>query len=183
MIPFVDLAAQQERIRTEIESGIARVLAHGKYILGPEVSQFEQDFARYCEVSHALGVANGLDALRLALVALDIGPGDRVLVPSNTYIATWLAVSQCGAIPVPVEPDPATHNITAEGIRAAMVPGIKAVIPVHLYGQPADMTAIMAAARDLGLKVIEDAAKEEDAAGYRILVCGTSSRQVQEVGW
>ncbi|UWR45662.1 DegT/DnrJ/EryC1/StrS family aminotransferase [Phaeobacter inhibens] len=158
-VPFLDLKAAYDELAEHSEPKMLESLRSGWYILGPEVSQFEQDFARYCEVSHALGVANGLDALRLALVALDIGPGDRVLVPSNTYIATWLAVSQCGAIPVPVEPDPATHNITPEGIRAAMVPGAKAVIPVHLYGQPAVMTAIMAAARDLGLKVIEDAAQ------------------------
>ncbi|KII14327.1 DegT/DnrJ/EryC1/StrS aminotransferase family protein [Phaeobacter sp. S60] len=169
-VPFLDLKAAYDELAEQSEPKMLESLRSGWYILGPEVSRFEQDFARYCEVSHALGVANGLDALRLALVALDIGPGDRVLVPSNTYIATWLAVSQCGAIPVPVEPDPATHNITAEGIRAAMVSGAKAVIPVHLYGQPADMTAIMTAARDLGLKVIEDAAQAHGACwdGHRI---------------
>ncbi|MFV1528123.1 MULTISPECIES: DegT/DnrJ/EryC1/StrS family aminotransferase [unclassified Phaeobacter] len=162
-VPFLDLKAAYDELAERSEPRMLESLRSGWYILGPDVAGFEQAFARYCGVSHALGVANGLDALRLALVALEIGPGDRVLVPSNTYIATWLAVSQCGAIPVPVEPDPATHNITADGIRAAMVPGAKAVIPVHLYGQPADMTAIMAVARELGLKVIEDAAQAHGA--------------------
>ncbi|MFS4582197.1 DegT/DnrJ/EryC1/StrS family aminotransferase [Phaeobacter sp. C3_T13_0] len=162
-VPFLDLKAAYDELAELSEPKMLESLRSGWYILGPDVARFERDFARYCDVSHAFGVANGLDALRLALVALDIGPGDKVLVPSNTYIATWLAVSQCGAIPVPVEPDLATHNITATGIRAAMAPGVKAVITVHLYGQPADMPAIMTTARDLGLKVIEDAAQAHGA--------------------
>jgi dTDP-4-amino-4,6-dideoxygalactose transaminase len=115
-------------------------------------------------------VANGLDALRLALMACNIGPGDEVLVPSNTFVATWLAVSQCGATPVPVEPDPKTYNITAEGIRAALTPNVRAVIPVHLYGQPAEMPPIMQVARRAGIAVIEDAAQAHGARwnGQRI---------------
>ncbi|MFX0541991.1 DegT/DnrJ/EryC1/StrS family aminotransferase [Roseovarius sp. S4756] len=169
-VPFLDLKAAYDELAGRAEPAMLRALRSGWYILGPEVEAFEGAFARYCGVSHAIGVANGLDALRLALMALEIGPDDKVLVPSNTYVATWLAVSQCGAIPVPVEPDRATHNITAEGIRAAMQPGVKAVIPVHLYGQPADMTAICAAATELKLSVIEDAAQAHGAAwnGQRI---------------
>lgn len=162
-VPFLDLKAAYDELAARAEPAMLASLRSGWYILGPEVDSFEAAFARYCEVDEAIGVANGLDALVLCLMALDIGAGDRVLVPSNTFIATWLACSQLGAIPVPVEPDPQTHLITADGIRAAMVPGVKAVIPVHLYGQPANMPAIMDAARDLGLKVIEDAAQAHGA--------------------
>src|SRR6056297_2621887 len=170
VVPFLDLKAAYNELAAEAESAMLTSLRSGWYILGPDVERFETAFASYCEAEHAIGVANGLDALRLSLMALDIGPGDKVLVPSNTYIATWLAVSQCGAVPVPVEPDEATHNITAEGIRAAVQPGVKAVIPVHLYGQPADMGAIMPVSRELGLKVIEDAAQAHGArsGGRRI---------------
>ena len=108
MIPFLDLKAPHVELRPEIDAAIARVLDSGWYILGPEVEAFEAEFAGYCQADHAIGLANGLDALHLALRAMDVGPGDEVIVPSNTYIATWLAVSQCGATPVPVEPDPAT---------------------------------------------------------------------------
>jgi dTDP-4-amino-4,6-dideoxygalactose transaminase len=177
-IPFLDLKAAYDELSERAEPAMLRSLRSGWYILGPEVEAFEADFARYCGVEHAIGVANGLDALRLSLMALEIGPGDRVLVPSNTYVATWLAVSQCGATPVPVEPDPDTHNITAQGIRAAMQPGVKAVIPVHLYGQPANMAEMIATARELGLAVIEDAAQAHGATwdgtrigGHGDLVC------------
>ena len=170
VVPCLDLKAAYDELAAEAEAEMLTSLRSGWYILGPDVERFETAFAGYCEAEHAIGVANGLDALRLSLMALDVGPGDKVLVPSNTYIATWLAVSQCGAVPVPVEPDEATHNITVEGLRAAMQPGVKAVIPVHLYGQPADMGAIMPVARDLGLKVVEDAAQAHGArsGGRRI---------------
>ena len=169
-VPFLDLKAAYGELAPEAEAAILKSTRSGWYILGPDVERFEQDFAAYCNVPHAVSVANGLEALRLSLAALGIGPGDKVLVPSNTFIATWLAASQCGATPVPVEPDPHTHNITADGIRAAMQPGVRAVIPVHLYGQPCDMTSILAASRDLGLKVIEDAAQAHGARwqGQRI---------------
>lgn len=162
-VPFLDLKAAYDELAAQAEPEMLRALRSGWYILGPEVERFETAFAQYCGTSHAIGVANGLDALRIALMAVGVGAGDKVLVPSNTYIATWLAVSQCGATPVPVEPDARTHNITAEGIRAAMAPGVKAVIPVHLYGQPANMPAIMAVAREFDLKVIEDAAQAHGA--------------------
>jgi dTDP-4-amino-4,6-dideoxygalactose transaminase len=141
-------------------------MASGQYILGPEVTAFEAEFASYCDVRHAVGVGSGLDALRLILLAYDVGPGDEVLVPSNTFIATWLAVSQCGATPVPVEPDPDTHNVTAAGIEAALTPATKAIMPVHLYGQPAEMESIAALGRASGIPVIEDAAQAQGAHAY-----------------
>ena len=134
MIPFLDLKAPYVELRAEIDAAIARVLASGWYILGPEVDAFEHEFATYVDAKHCVSLANGLDALHLALRALDVGPGDEVIVPSNTYIATWLAVSQCGATPVPVEPDEATFNIDPSRIEAAITPRTKVILPVHLYG-------------------------------------------------
>ena len=163
MIPFLDLKAPHVELRAEIEVAIARVLDSGWYILGPEVEAFEAEFAGYCEAAHCVGVANGLDALHLALRAMGVGPGDEVIVPSNTYIATWLAVSQCGAVPVPVEPDEATHNIDPALIEAAITPRTKVILPVHLYGQPADMDPILAIARKHGLGVLEDGAQAHGA--------------------
>lgn len=163
MIPFLDLRAQYIELKSEIDTAVARVLDSGWYILGPEVEAFEADWARYCEAQHAVGLANGLDALTLALRALDIGPGDEVIVPSNTYIATWLAVSGVGATPVPVEPDPATYNIDPARIEAAITPRTRAILPVHLYGQPADLDPILDIARRHQLRVIEDAAQAHGA--------------------
>ena len=170
MTPFLDLGAAYRELQPQIDAAVARVLASGWYILGPEVEAFEAEWASYCGASHAVGLANGLDALILALRALEIGPGDEVIVPSNTYIATWLAVSAVGAVPVPVEPDPATHNIDPARIEAAITPHSCAVIPVHLYGQPADMDPILDIARRHGLRVIEDAAQAHGATykGRRI---------------
>ena len=163
MIPFLDMKAPYVELRAEIDVAIARVLEGGWYILGPEVDAFEVEFAAYCQAGHAIGLANGLDALHLALRAMDIGPGDEVIVPSNTYIATWLAASQCGAIPVPVEPDERTYNIDPSLIEAAITPRTKVILPVHLYGQPADMDPILAIARKHGLRVLEDAAQAHGA--------------------
>lgn len=162
-IPFLDLGAAYRELKPQIDAAVARVLDSGYYILGPEVEAFEAEWAAYCEARHAVGLANGLDALVLALRALDIGPGDEVIVPSNTYIATWLAVSAVGATPVPVEPDPATHNIDPARIAAAITERTKALLPVHLYGQPADLDPILALARQHGLKVVEDAAQAHGA--------------------
>lgn len=162
-IPFLDLGAAYRELKTEIDAAIHRVLDSGWYILGPEVDAFEAEWAAWCGADHAVGVANGLDALILALRALDIGPGDEVIVPSNTYIATWLAVTAVGARPVPVEPDPATHNIDPARIAAAITPATRAILPVHLYGQPADLDPILALARQHGLGVIEDAAQAHGA--------------------
>ena len=127
------------------------------------MEQFEQEFAAYCGVKHCIGVADGLDALHISLRAMDIGPGDEVIVPSNTFIATWLAVTAAGATPVPVEPDPHTHNIDSGLIAKAITRRTKAIIPVHLYGQTAEMRSINALARQHGLKVLEDAAQAHGA--------------------
>jgi dTDP-4-amino-4,6-dideoxygalactose transaminase len=162
-IPFLDLGAAYRELQSEIDAAVARSLASGYYIGGPEVESFEEEFATYCGATYAVGVANGLDALHLALRAMDVGPGDEVIVPSNTYIATWLAVSQCGATPVPVEPDARTYNIDPALIEAAITPRTKVILPVHLYGQPADMDPILAIARKHGLKVLEDGAQAHGA--------------------
>lgn len=169
-VPFLDLRATYLEIRPEIDAAVARVLDSGWYILGPEVEAFEAEWADYCGARHCVGLANGLDALTLALRALEVGPGDEVIVPSNTYIATWLAVSAVGATPVPVEPDPATHNIDAAAVAAAITDRTRVLLPVHLYGQPADMDAILALARPRGLSVVEDAAQAHGASykGRRI---------------
>jgi dTDP-4-amino-4,6-dideoxygalactose transaminase len=131
--------------------------------MGPELAAFEMEFAAYSNVKHCIGVGNGLDALHLLLRAYGIGPGDEVIVPSNTFIATWLAVSQCGATPVAVEPDVNTHNINPALIAAAITSKTKAIMPVHLYGQPADMDPINQLAAEHGLVVIEDAAQAQGA--------------------
>lgn len=163
MIPFLNLKAAYLELKSEIDDAVARVLDSGWYILGPEVEAFEGAYAHYCGAAHCVSVANGLDALVLALRAMEVGPGDEVIVPSNTYIATWLAVSQCGATPVPVEPDEATYNIDPARIEAAITPRTKAILPVHLYGQPADLDPILDLARGHGLKVLEDAAQAHGA--------------------
>ena len=163
MIPFLDLKAPYLELKQELDVAIARVVSSGWFIGGPEVDQFEAEFATYCGATHAIGVANGLDALHLALRAMDVGPGDEVIVPSNTYIATWLAVSQCGAIPVPVEPDARTYNIDPALIEAAITSATRVILPVHLYGQPADMDPILAIARKHGLSVLEDGAQAHGA--------------------
>ena len=162
-IPFLDLGAAYRELKAEIDGAVARVLASGHYIGGPEVEAFEAQFANYCGSAHAIGVANGLDALVLVLRAMGVGPGDEVIVPANTYIATWLAVSQCGAVPVPVEPDVRTLNIDVTRIEAAITPCTKVLLPVHLYGQPADMDPLLALARRHGLRVLEDGAQAHGA--------------------
>ena len=163
MIPFLDLKAPYLELKQELDEAIARVLSSGWFIGGEEVDQFEAEYATYCDAAHTVGVANGLDALHLALRAMDVGPGDEVIVPSNTYIATWLAVSQCGATPVPVEPDARTFNIDRALIESAITPRTKVILPVHLYGQPADMDPILAIARKHGLRVLEDGAQAHGA--------------------
>jgi len=162
-VPFLDLKAINLSQADELEAAFKRVLHSGWYILGGETASFEKNFAAYCGATHAMGVANGLDAIFLILKGYGIGPGDEVIVPSNTFIATWLAVSHCGATPVPVEPVEATYNIDPARIEAAITPRTKAIMPVHLYGQPADMPAIMALARKHNLKVIEDSAQAHGA--------------------
>lgn len=163
MVPFLDLQRSYDALRPQIDAAVSASLASGQYIGGPEVSGFETAFARYTRAAQCIGVGNGLDAIRLVLEALGVGPGDEVLVPSNTYIATWLAVSQCGATPVPVEPDPITHNVTADGLDAARTPRTRAMIPVHLYGCPAPIDEIVALGLAHDLFVIEDAAQAHGA--------------------
>ncbi len=163
MIPFLDLKAPYLELKQELDEAIARVISSGWFIGGGEVDQFEAEYATYCGSTHAVGVANGLDALHLTLRAMEVGPGDEVIVPSNTYIATWLAVSQCGATPVPVEPDGRTFNIDPALIEAVITPRTKVILPVHLYGQSADMDPILAIARKHGLRVLEDGAQAHGA--------------------
>lgn len=162
-VPFLDLQAINHSQATELQAAFQRVLDSGWYILGQEVAQFEQRFAAYCGAAQGIGVANGLDAIMLVLKAGGIGPGDEVIVPSNTFIATWLAVSQCGATPVPVEPVAATYNLDPARVAAAITPRTRAIVPVHLYGQPADMDPILALAAQHGLLVVEDAAQAHGA--------------------
>jgi dTDP-4-amino-4,6-dideoxygalactose transaminase len=162
-VPFLDLAAPHRELRAELDRAIARVLDSGWYILGPEVEDFEAEFAAHVGAAHCVGVGNGLDALHLALLALGIGAGDEVIVPSNTYIATWLAVSQCGATPVPVEPDPATHNLDPARVEAAVGSRTRALLPVHLYGQPADLAALRAICVRHGLAMLQDGAQAHGA--------------------
>jgi dTDP-4-amino-4,6-dideoxygalactose transaminase len=163
MIPFLSLKPVNEQYRAEIDSAIQRVLDRGWYLLGQEITDFEQAFARFCGVEHCVGVANGLDALALILQAYGFGPGDEILVPSNTFIATILAISRNGCTPVLVEPDERTFNIDPDEIEAKITPKTRAIMVVHLYGQAAQMGRIQAIARKYGLKIIEDAAQGHGA--------------------
>lgn len=163
MVHFLDLKAATDELAEPLLTAAQRVMSSGWYIGGEELEAFEREWAAYCGAAHCVGVGNGLDALVLSLRALDIGPGDEVIVPSNTYIATWLAVSATGAKPVPVEPDPATHLIDLDQIEVAITPRTKALMPVHLYGQPVNMDALMELAKIQDLKVIEDAAQAHGA--------------------
>lgn len=162
-IPFLDLKPQYQELQVELDAAHRRVMESGWYVLGPEVEAFEREFAAYCGSKHCVGVGNGLEALHLVLRAWGIGPGDEVIVPSNTYIATWLAVTYAGATPIPVEPKSETFNIDPNRIAAAITPRTRAILPVHLYGQPADMDPILDLARQHGLKVLEDAAQGHGA--------------------
>jgi dTDP-4-amino-4,6-dideoxygalactose transaminase len=163
VIPFLDLKAPYLELKEALDEAIQRVVSSGWFIGGPEVEHFEADYATYCGVDHAVGLANGLDALHLALRAMEVGAGDEVIVPSNTYIATWLAVVQCGATPVPVEPDEKTYNIDPLLIEAAITSKTKVILPVHLYGQPADLDPSLEIARKHGLRVLEDGAQAHGA--------------------
>jgi dTDP-4-amino-4,6-dideoxygalactose transaminase len=176
-VPFLDLKAAHLEIKPELDDAIERVQASGQYILGPEVEAFEEEFASFCGVRHAVGVANGLAALQLALLGMGVGPGDEVIVPSNTFIATWLAVSACGAVPVPVEPDASTFNLDPKLVEQAITARTRAMIPVHLYGQPADMDPLLSIARSHGLPVLEDAAQAHGAhyRGRRVGGHGTAA--------
>lgn len=162
-VPFLDLHAAYREMQSQIDDAISRVSQSGWYVLGPELASFEKAYADYCCAADCVGVANGLDALHIGLLALGVGPGHEVIVPSNTYIATWLAVTQTGARVVPVEPDPVTHNLDPRQIEQAITSRTKAILPVHLYGLPADMDAICEIAQRHGLAVLEDAAQAHGA--------------------
>ena len=156
---FIDLKTQYQRLKADIDAGIARVLAHGQYILGPEVAELEEKLAAYTSAKHCITVANGTDALQIAQMALGIGPGDEVITPGFTYIATAETVALLGAKPVYVDIDPRTCNLDPALLEAAITPRTKAIIPVSLYGQCADFDAINAIAAKHGIPVIEDAAQ------------------------
>lgn len=159
MIEFIDLKAQQSRIKAEIDAGIQRVLAHGQYILGPEVAELEEKLAAYVGAKYCITCANGTDALQIVQMAFGIGPGDEVITPGFTYIATAETVAVLGATPVYVDVNPKTYNLDVEKLEAAITPRTKAIIPVSLYGQCADFDAINAIAVKYNLPVIEDAAQ------------------------
>jgi len=163
MIPFLDLKRPYLEIKDELDAAYRRVMESGWYVLGNEVEAFEAEFSTYCETKHCIGVANGLDALHLIVRAYGIGPGDEVIVPANTYIATWLAVTHAGATPVPVEPVESTYNIDPSRIEKVVTSRTKAIMVVHLYGQPVDMDPINTLAKKYGVKVIEDCAQAHGA--------------------
>lgn len=162
-VPFLDLAAPYAELKADLDAATQRVLASGRYLLGQENEAFEAEFAAYCGGRECVTVGSGLDAIVLVLRALDIGAGDEVIVPSHTFIATWLAVAATGATPVPVEPDPLTYHLDPAGVEAAVTPRTRAIVPVHLYGRPADLDAIDAVAARHGLAVVEDAAQAHGA--------------------
>jgi dTDP-4-amino-4,6-dideoxygalactose transaminase len=162
-VPFLDLSHSHLEVGIELNDAFRRVLESNSFIMGSELELFESEFAQYCEVPYCIGVGNGLEALHLTLRAYGIGPGCEVIVPANTFIATWLAVTQTGATPVPVEPIIGTYNIDPQRLEAAISKLTSAIIPVHLYGQPADMDPINEIARKHSLVVIEDAAQAQGA--------------------
>lgn len=177
VIPFLSLADATAELRVELDEAIARVVSSGHYIGGPEVEAFEAEFAAYVGAKHCVGVANGLDALTLSLLAMGVKPGDEVLVPSNTFVATWLGATHARAVPVPVEPDFATHVLTPEACAERITPKTRAVLPVHLYGLPVDVAGFQTLANERGLLLLEDAAQAHGATvhGTRIGGFGTTA--------
>src|ERR1700712_2794457 len=157
-VPFVDLQAQHAPLRAAIERAISEVIVRGDFVMGAAVERFEAEYAAYIGTRHALGVGTGLSAIELALRAFDIGPGDEVITAANTFIATVLAIMAVGATPVFADMDAVTYSIDAGAIDAAVTSRTRAIVPVHLYGQPVDLDAVMAVARRHNLVVIEDAA-------------------------
>jgi dTDP-4-amino-4,6-dideoxygalactose transaminase len=172
-VPFLDVGAGYRELRTELDEAYARVMSSGRFVLGDEVEAFEAEFASYCGTRSAVGMGNGLDALTIALRASDVGPGDEVIVPAHTFIATWLAVTRVSATVVPVDVNPDTLLIDVDAAASAVTSRTAAIIPVHLYGQPADMTALEALASRHSLLLLGDAAqahgarwKERDVARF-----------------
>jgi dTDP-3-amino-3,4,6-trideoxy-alpha-D-glucose transaminase len=162
-VPFLDLKAAVAELRPEIDAAYARVMDSGRYILGPEVEGFEAGFAALCGVGHAVGVGNGLDALAIALEAAGVRPGDEVVVPAHTFIATWLAVTMVGATPVAAEPADGRFNLSAETVEPCLTRRTRAIVPVHLYGEPVEMEPLLALAEARGIAVVEDAAQAHGA--------------------
>lgn len=171
-IHFVDLGAQYRQLESEFNSAVIRAMSRGDFILGEDVGAFEREFAEFCRVEHCIGVSDGVDALHLALRALGIGPGDEVIVPTHTFIASVLAVWQAGARPVLVDVDPRYYTMDPEATARAITPQTKALLPVHLYGQPADMDPLLELARQHGLSIVEDAAQAHGAE-YKGRRCGS----------
>ncbi len=171
-IPLVNLQTQHEEMYDEMRSVVQGVMDKGQFVLGPEVDAFEEEFAAYCEVKHCIGVGSGLDAVTLALKGLGLGPDDEVITTSNTFIATALAIKHAGATPVFVDHDPSTYTLDPKRLSAAITSRTKAIVPVHLYGHPADMDAIRVIADEHGLLVIEDAAQAHGAR-YKGRRCGS----------
>ncbi|RYC30018.1 DegT/DnrJ/EryC1/StrS family aminotransferase [Lichenibacterium minor] len=169
-IPFFDLSEAHEALAPELAEAFKSTLARSQFIMGSEVAAFESEFARACGAQRAVGAGNGLDALRLALMAYGVGPGDEVIVPAHTFIATWLAVIEVGARPVGVDVDADTFLLDPEASLAAVTPRTRAIVPVHLYGRVADLGAVLPVARARGIVVIEDAAQAHGAVGP----CGTA---------
>jgi dTDP-4-amino-4,6-dideoxygalactose transaminase len=162
-VKFLDVRYTYTSIREQLDDAYNRVMRSGMYVGGDEVRAFENKFAKYCEADYCIGVGNGLDALRLGLLACGVKPGDEVLVPANTFIATWLSVSQIGAIPIAIEPCKKTYTMDPSAMKGAITPKTRAVIPVHLYGHPADISQIADIARENDLLIIEDAAQAHGA--------------------
>ena len=176
-VPFLDLRSAHAELRDHIDEAHHRVLDSGRFLLGPETEAFETEFAAYCGATHCVTVGSGLDALTLALTALGVGPGDEVIVPSHTFIATWLAVSTTGARPVPVEPEPSGFGLDPAQVEAAVTTRTRGILPVHLYGHPVDLAPIRALAERHGLFVVEDAAQAHGAR-YRHNPRARQSRRV-----
>lgn len=176
MIPFLDIKAQYQSIKGEIDAAVLGVLASGQYVLGDEVAHFEQEFADYCNVKHAIAVNTGTSALHLALLAAGVGPGDEVITVPFTFVATVSAICYTGARPVFVDVEPVTLTMDPAEVEAKITPRTKAIVPVHLYGQMADMDAIKAIAERHGIPVIEDACQAHGAQykGHRAGSIGLS---------
>lgn len=171
-IHFVDLGAQYRQLQAEFNEAVIRAMGRGDFILGEDVAAFEREFAAFCRAEHCVGLSDGLDALHMALRALGVGPGDEVIVPTHTYIASVLAIWQAGATPVLVDVDPRYYTMDPEATAKAITPRTKALLPVHLYGQPADMDPLLDLARQHRLFVVEDAAQAHGAE-YKGRRCGT----------
>jgi dTDP-4-amino-4,6-dideoxygalactose transaminase len=162
-VPFLDLVSAYQELKSEIDEAAIRVFSSSQFILGPEVEAFEKEFAEYIGAKHCIGVGSGLDALTLALRSMGVGQGDEVVVPANTFIATWLAVTQAGAVPIPVEPEPDTYLLDPQKLEKAITKKTKVIIPVHLYGHPCNMDAILEIAQRHKILVLEDSAQAHGA--------------------